>query len=292
MISVGTASVTWGFDPLYDWTSPPTFDQLLAEMATAGYEGTEISYHFSTDSEELRTALRRHGLRAAATFHQVRLLDRSRHDEETARAMTVADRLQALGSDVLILSDHTTPQRVAVAGRVAADGSDGLSESQWRNLAEGLNRIGEQLRLRGMRGVLHPHVGTYVETRAEIDRVLALTDPDLLGLCPDTGHLAYGGSDPEAVFVDYASRIWYVHLKDIDADKLEQARSRRLSLPEAVKNGLFVPLGDGMVDLARMIGALRGSRYQGWIIPEQDAPDDPLAAATRSREYLRRQFDL
>jgi inosose dehydratase len=292
MVHVGTASVTWGFDPLYDWTSPPSFDQLLAEMAQAGYEGTEISYHFPTDVDQLRAALRRHGLRAAATFHQVKLLDRSRHDEEVARAMAVADRLQALGSEVLILSDHTSPHRVEVAGRVAADGSDGLSDGQWRNLADGLNRIGEQLRARGMRGVLHPHVGTHVETRAEIDRVLALTDPALLGLCPDTGHLAYGGSDPEAVFVDYAPRIWYVHLKDIDAAKLEEVRARSLTLPQAVKFGLFVPLGDGMVNMARIITALSSSSYEGWLIPEQDAPEQPLAAAARSRTYLREQFGI
>ncbi|MGH2347420.1 MAG: sugar phosphate isomerase/epimerase family protein, partial [Chloroflexota bacterium] len=192
MFRVGTASVNWGFDPLYDWTSPPGFDQLLAEMAETGYEGTEISYHFPSDIDKLRAELDRHGLAAAATFHETRLLDRSRHEEELGRAMGVADRLQALGSDVLILSDHTDPHRIAVAGRVAPDGSDGLTEQQWRNLADGLNMIGQALRARGMRGVLHPHVGTFVETRAEIDRILTLTDPELVGLCPDTGHLAYG----------------------------------------------------------------------------------------------------
>lgn len=292
MIHVGTASVTWGFDPLYDWTSPPSFDQLLAEMREAGYEGTEISYHFPTDVERLRAALAQHGLRAAATFHEVTMLDRAQHEAEVVRAMTVADRLQALGSEVLILSDHTSPHRIEVAGRVAADGSDGLSESQWRNLADGLNRIGEKLRARGMRAVLHPHVGTHIETRAEIDRILALTDPALLGLCPDTGHLAYGGADPEAVFVDYAPRIWYVHLKDLDGAKLEEVRARRLSLPQAVKFGLFVPLGDGVVDMGRIITALRGSDYDGWLIPEQDAPAEPLAAAARSRAYLREQFAI
>ncbi len=292
MFRVGTASVNWGYDPLYDWTSPPPFEQLLTEMAETGYEGTEISYHFPDDVEELRAALKRHGLKSAATFHEVQLLDPSLREQELARAMVVADRLQALGSDVLILSDHTSDHRIAVAGRVAADGSDGLSEPQWRSLSDGLNLIGEALRKRGMRGVLHPHVGTFVETRAEIDRILDLTDPELVGLCPDTGHLAYGGADPEAVFVDYASRVWYVHLKDIDAAKLDQVRSERISFTEAVKLGLFVPLGDGMVNIPRIVSALRASAYDGWIIPEQDAPEDPIAAARYSREYLRREFAM
>lgn len=292
MFRVGTASVNWGFDPLYDWTSPPSFEQLLTEMAETGYEGTEISYHFPSDIAQLRADLQRHGLAAAATFHETLLLDPSRHEDELGRAMVVADRLQALGCDVLILSDHTDPRRIAVAGRVAPDGSDGLTDRQWHSLADGLNLIGRALRDRGMRGVLHPHVGTFVETRAEIDRILDLTDPDLVGLCPDTGHLAYGGADPEAVFIDYAPRVWYVHLKDIDAAKLDEVRERRLSFTQAVKMGLFVPLGDGMVNIPRIIGALRASNYDGWIIPEQDAPAEPLAAAIKSRNYLRREFGM
>lgn len=284
---VGAASVNWGFDPLYTWTTPPPFDHMLDEMAASGYEGTEISYHFPTDAAMLREALAKRNLRAASTFHEVSLLDSARHDEEVARAMPVADRLLALGSDVLILSDHTTPRRLAVAGRVANDGSDGLDDAQWNALATGLNKLGERLRERGMKAVYHPHVGTYVETRAEVDRLCALTDPALLGLCPDTGHLAYGGADPEAVFIDYAPRIWYVHLKDIDAAKLEQVRRERLDFAAAVRLGAFVPMGSGSVDMGRIFGALRGSNYDGWVIVEQDAPDNPLAAAQQSRAYLR-----
>jgi inosose dehydratase len=265
---------------------------MLSEMAESGYEGTEISYHFPTDIAGLKADLARHNLRAASTFHEVTLLDPTLHEAEVARVAPVADRLQALGSDILILSDHTSPYRLKVAGRVAADGSDGLSDAQWQALAAGLNRIGAYLRERGMRAVFHPHVGTYIETRAEIDRLFSLTDPDLLGLCPDTGHLAYGGADPEAVFVDYAPRIWYVHLKDIDAAKLAQVREQGLDLSAAVQLGLFVPLGDGMVNMQRIFAALQQSNYDGWVIVEQDAPAEPLWAAKRSRAYLRDTFGI
>jgi len=289
---VGTASVNWGFDPLYRWTSPPSFEQMLAEMAESGYEGTEISYHFPTDVPALRAALDRHRLRAAATFHTVELLDHARHAAELARMLPVADRLQALGCDTLILSDEATPRRLVVAGRVADDGSDGLTDAQWHALAAGLDLMGSTLRERGMRAVFHPHVGTYVETRAEIDRLCALTDPDLLGLCPDTGHLAYAGADPEAVFVDYAPRIWYVHLKDVDAEALRQVRAERLDFAAAVRRGLFVPLGEGMVRMNSIFGALRTAGYDGWVIVEQDAPTDPLTAAKASRAFLRESFGV
>ncbi len=289
---IGTASVNWGFDPLYYWTSPPPFEQMLGEMAASGYEGTEISYHFPTDVAALRTDLQRHHLRAASTFHEVDLLDPARHEAELARVVPVADRLQALGSDVLILSDHTSPRRLEVAGRVALDGSDGLDEPRWQALASGLNRIGALLRERGMRAVFHPHAGTYVETRLEIDHLCALTDPDLLGLCPDTGHLAYAGADPAAVFVDYAPRVWYVHLKDVDRARLEQVRAEHLDFAAAVKLGTFAPLGEGMVDMERIFGALRAAGYDGWIIVEQDAPANPLVAARQSRDYLHDRFGL
>lgn len=289
---VGTASVSWGYDPLYTWTSPPPFEQLLDEIAASGYEGTEISYHFPMDVASLRADLARRNLRAAATFHEVQLLDPARHDEEITRMLPVAGRLQELGCDILILSDTTSPRRLAVAGRVAPDGSDGLDDDQWQALALGLNRMGEALRGRGMRAVVHPHVGTYIETRAEIDRLCALTDPALIGLCPDTGHLAYAGVDPESVFVDYASRVWYVHLKDVDAAKLEAVRAQRLDFAAGVRFGLFVPLGQGMVNMDRIFDALRGSGYDGWIIAEQDAPAEPLAAAKASRAFLRDRYGL
>jgi inosose dehydratase len=143
-----------------------------------------------------------------------------------------------------------------------------------------------------MRAVFHPHAGTYVETRAEIDRLCELTDPALLGLCPDTGHLAYAGANPESVFADYASRIGYVHLKDVDASKLDRVRSEHIDFVQAVRLGLFVELGTGMVSISNIVDALRSAGYSGWIIVEQDAPREPFKSAKNNRAYLREQFAL
>jgi inosose dehydratase len=286
-VAVGTASVNWGFDPLYTWVQTPHFGRMLDEMAQAGYAGTEISYNFPSNTQELRAALESRSLRAAATFHALDLRDEALLDEALRSVLVVADRLQALGADVLILSDRPSAARLAVAGRVAADGSDGLDDRAWRNLCGGLNRIGELLLNRAMRAVFHPHVGTYVETRSEIDRLCAATDPALVGLCPDTGHLAYAGVDPMDVFRDYAPRIGYVHLKDVNPAKLEVVRAKRTGFVEAVRMGLFVELGTGMVPIPRIVEALALASYQGWIIVEQDAPPDPLKAAIRNRRFLR-----
>ncbi|MBC5806495.1 MAG: hypothetical protein DLM53_11410 [Candidatus Eremiobacter antarcticus] len=291
-IEVGTASVNWGFDPLYTWVQPPPFDRLLDEMAAAGYSGTEISYHFPDDIVALRAQLDHRGLRAAASFKALDLRDATKHDAAIADVARAANRLAGLGSHVVIISDEPSAHRLAVAGRVSADGSDALDDGGWRSMAIGLNRLGDLLSGRGFRAVFHPHVGTYVETRAEIDRLCASTDPALIGLCPDTGHLAYAGASSEDVFRDYAQRIGYVHLKDVDGRLLAHVRDQRIGFAQAVKLGLFVELGSGMVSMQAIFGALTAAGYRGWVIVEQDAPAQPLEAAKRNRQYLRTQFGL
>ena len=291
-IEVGTASVNWGFDPLYSWVTTPTFPRMLDEMSLAGYTGTEISYNFPSSADAVRVALQERNLRAAATFLAVDLRDAKNHEPAMQSAAAAADRLHALGSDTLILSDLPTPARLAVAGRVAEDGSDGLSESQWRTMADGLQRIGEALAARGMRAVFHPHVGTFVETRAEIDRLCGATDPALLTLCPDTGHLAYAGVSSADLFRDYGSRIGYVHLKDVDGERLARVRAERIGFVRAVELGLFIELGNGIVAIRDLLESLGQSGYRGWLIVEQDAPRDPLASASANRTYLRKEFAL
>jgi inosose dehydratase len=287
---VGTASVNWGFDPLYTWAQTPSFEQMLDEMAQAGYEGTEISYNFPEDAQRISRELAARGLRSAATFHAVNVRDPANHDAALESSMRVAGRLQSLGSDVLILSDETSPQRLRVAGRAGT--ADKLDDRSWNAMADGLHRIAEALIKRGMRTVFHPHVGTYVETRDEIDRLCELTDASLLQLCPDTGHLAYAGVEPEQVFADYRDRIGYVHLKDIDARALERVRAEHIGFVEAVRLGLFVELGRGMVSIPRIVEALSDGGYTGWIIVEQDAPPQPLISATANRRYLQEHFAL
>ncbi len=276
-IVVGTASVNWGFDPLYTWVRPPTFDRMLDEMAQSGYEGTEISYNFPDDAALLHGELARRKLKAAGTFHTLDVRDPMNHEEALRAIGPVADRLQALGSDVLILSDAPSAARLAVAGRVAGDGSDGLGDAAWQSMGAGLNRVGELLAGRGMRAVFHPHVGTYVETRAEIDRLCSVTDPALVGLCPDTGHLAYAGVSPEDIFADYAERIGYVHLKDVDGEKLARVREEAHRIRARGRDGPVRRAGDRHGrHAADHRAAQAGRAIAGWMIVEQDAPRDPL----------------
>jgi len=289
-IAVGTASVNWGFDPLYTWARTPNFERMLDEMARAGYEGTEISYNFPDDTRRISEELHRRNLRPAATFHAVNLRRRENHAAMLESTMHVAQRLHALGSNVLILSDEVSRARLAVAGR--AGRQDELDEDSWQTMADGLRRIAEALAASGMRVVFHPHVGTYVETAHEIERLCELTDDSPLGLCPDTGHLAYAGADALDIFSRYRERIGYVHLKDVAPKVLDRVRAERCDFATAVRLGLFVELGRGSVPIAQIVGSLRDARYTGWIIVEQDAPRDPYASAKANRDYLRGHFAL
>lgn len=289
-ISLGTASVNWGFDPLYTWARTPSFEQMLDEMAQAGYDGTEISYNFPSDARRISVELHKRKLRPAASFHAVNLRTRANHQAAFESTMRVAERLQRVGSRVLILSDEVSAPRLAAAGRAGA--AEALDDTSWRAMADGLCRIAEKLEAHGMRAVFHPHVGTYVETEQEIARLCELTDGSPLGLCPDTGHLAYAGVESGKIFSRYRDRIGYVHLKDVDPKTLERVRTGGIDFTTAVRLGLFVELGRGMVPVAEIVESLRGAGYSGWVIVEQDAPRDPFQSAKANRAYLREQCSL
>ncbi len=289
-IRVGTASVNWGFDPSYTWVTTPSFEQMLDEMAHAGYEGTEISYNFPDDSRRLRDALQHRNLRAAATFHAVNLRDRAKHEAALESSMKAAKRLRELGSDVLILSDSPSAERLKIAGRVTA--ADMLDDASWQALADGLRFVAERLTPLGIQIVFHPHVGTYVETGEEIARLCDLTDPRLIALCPDTGHLAYAGVDPNGFFEAYRPRIGYVHLKDVHRQTLEHVRREGIGFVDAVRMGMFVELGTGMVAVQQIVEALRDSGYEGWLVVEQDAPRTPFRSAQANRRYLQERCSL
>jgi len=208
----------------------------------------------------------------------------------------VARLLATQGVGELILADDEDPGRARIAGRVAQDGRDGWSEGQWREAAATVEAVAKALRdERRMRVVVHHHAGTFVETPAEIDRLLALTDPERVGLLLDTGHCVYGGGEPLEVLKRHRGRVRYVHAKDARPDELRRVRTTDVSMSEAWKRGVFCPLGEGVVDFPRVVETLRANGYAGWLIVEQDVvPDaqgrlapEPFESARKSRSYLR-----
>ena len=270
------------------------FARVLDEMAQAGYAGTELGDwgFMPTDPDLLCGELEQRRLEMVAAFVPVALANRDKHDEGLAVAKRTASMLASVSErPLIVLADDNgkVPERVQNAGRVTP--SMGLSDAQWRTFADGADRIArEVLQSTGIRTVFHHHCAGYVETPAELDMLLELTDPALLGLCFDTGHYHYGGGDALDGLCRYGHRVWHVHFKDCQLEVAGSAARHGWDYFEAVRQGVFCELGEGAVDFKGVLGELEQMQYEGWIVVEQDVlpgMGSPLEAAQRNRQYLR-----
>jgi inosose dehydratase len=190
-----------------------------------------------------------------------------------------------------VLADEMSNARMAVSGRVD-ESRDGMSEQQWDGAAQILGRISEACNELGLSAVFHHHAGTFVETPQEVERLCESTDPDLLGLCLDTGHYSFGGGNPVEAVRLYGDRIRHLHLKDVQLPVLEAARRDRVGFLEAVRRGVFCELGEGAVDLNTVIQEMTAGGYSEWAIVEQDVDTrnmsvKPFESALHSRQYLK-----
>ena len=285
--------MNWNNDDLPDLRPKTPISQVLREMVEAGYEGTEYGTGLPSDPESLKAMLAPHGLALASMFCWVSLEDQARQPDEIERAMGIARTLSGMEVRELILGMRGSSQRIALAGRVPPDGSAGLTEQQWGTLADGIHRLARLCEPLGVRLAVHPHAGSYVETRAELQTLFRVTDPKALGLCVDAGHLVYGGADPVEVVKNFASRVSYIHIKDVDAAVLGQARERGYSFLDALRAYIFCELGNGRVKLRDFMDALREVGFSGWMIVEQDTSRlPPLETAQTNRRYLKETFGL
>ena len=292
-IKIATAPVSWGVMEVEGWARKQTYGEVLDEMVQAGYTGTELGpYGFlPTDSTELKRELGKRNMALLGAFVPLPLGRPEQHQKGMREALVTARLLAANGAPFIVLADEMSEKRMAIAG--SAKESDGYTPAQWEEAAKLIGCIARSAKEIGVRSVFHHHAGTYVETPGEVARLLELTDPDLLGICLDTGHYLYGGGDPVEFARSQAKRIWHLHLKDIRQNVLDQVRRDKIGFLDAIRLGVFSELGQGNVDLAGVIRELNAAGFDGWAVFEQDVDPtvpgtNPVASATRSREYLRR----
>jgi inosose dehydratase len=205
--------------------------------------------------------------------------------------------LKRLGAGHILLADAGDAMRYEVAGRPDQTRAHGLSASEWVGYASRIERLAQICRFDyGLVPCFHSHGGSYIENPDEITTLLERTDPHLLKFCLDTGHVAFGGGDPVEVARRTASRIGYVHLKDVDLPRLQALLTEGRNYVSAAQQDVFVELGRGSLDLPAILGALAGAAYDGWIIVEQDrvvaADTDTLGSARRSRAFLRERLGI
>ncbi|VBB07613.1 Hypothetical protein LUCI_2878 [Lucifera butyrica] len=170
-----------------------------------------------------------------------------------------------------------------------------FTAAEWEKLARGLENLGRLAAEKGMKIVYHHHMGTGVQTTGEMERLMTLTDPDLVSLLFDTGHLVFSGEDPEYILRKYAARIRHVHLKDVRRDVLARVKAEKMSFLQAVKAGAFTVPGDGMIDYGPLFKVLAEGGYEGWFVveAEQDpAVANPLEYAIKARQYIKEKTGL
>jgi len=291
-IKVGNAPVSWGVMEVEGWGEQVPYRKVLDEIVKAGYTGTELGPYgyLPTEPNELKSELSARGLQLVASFVPLPLAHPERHEAGYQEAMKVAQLLSRSSAHLIVLADEMSAARMAVSGRVD-EARDGMSDSHWDGAAQIIRRISEDCRELGLSAVFHHHAGTFVETPKEIARLCESTDAELLGLCLDTGHYLFGGGDPVDAVRLYGNRIRHLHLKDVQLPVLEAAQRDEVGFLEAVRRGVFCELGEGAVDLNKVIRDMNAVGYSGWAIVEQDVdtsnPDvKPLESAIRSRQYL------
>ena len=279
MTKVAAAPISWGVCEVPGWGRVLPPETVLGEMAALGITATELGPpgYLPTAAPDLAALLDGYGLGLVGGFFATPLHHGSTVDE----AAGVAELLAAAGADVLVLA--------AATGLDGYDERPALSDREWATLVDTAGRIAERAAAVGVRTVLHPHVGTHVETYAEVERFVH--DSDLL-LCVDTGHLLIGGTDPVDLVRRHPRRVGHVHLKDVREDLAERVRTGATTYTQAVKDGIYVPLGAGDVDLAAMLKLLRDNDYDGWYVLEQDTalPGD-TAADSLPRTHTRQSLD-
>jgi inosose dehydratase len=294
MIRVANAPVSWGVLEFEGTEGRAGYPLVLDQIRETGYTGTELGDwgFLPTDPTELRSELGQRDLALLGAFVPVALADPRSHAAGREAALRAARLMvQAVGDQpFIVLADDNgrVPLRMQNAGRIRPE--HGLSDSSWQAFGEGAARLAESVRREtGLRTVFHHHCAGYVETPGELDRLLDLTDPDVLGLCLDTGHYRFGGGDPAEAVRKHAGRIWHVHFKDHEPTLAARSRELGWDYLESVRRGVFCELGRGEVDFPGVLAGLEQSGYQGWIVVEQDVlpgMGTPKESARRNREYL------
>jgi inosose dehydratase len=284
---LGSAPDSWGVWFASDPQQPP-WERFLDELVAAGYEWFELGPYgyLPTDPHQLQDEVGRRGLKVSGGAVFGALHDDSSWESDVADARRVCSLVNALGAHHLIY----LPQMYRdLEGNFLRSAQ--LDDDEWRRLVRRMSEMGRIVSGDyGVDLVFHPHADSHVATQPEVERFLTETDPEVVKLCLDTGHIAYCRGDNLALIKEFPERIGYVHLKQVAPDILEQVESEDLCFAEAVRRGAMCEPPGGIPDMGPLIDALRTLDSELFAIVEQDLypcdPEVPLPIATRTRTYL------
>jgi inosose dehydratase len=302
-ITITTAPCCWGVDDLKNPNLPP-WERVLDEVQAAGYDGMELGPHgyIPPELDQVSAALKKRGLFIVAGTIFDNLVSPSNrenlllHADEICSFITrLPTPVQANGerfpSPYLTVMDWGHDERDFAAGH--SDRAPRLSDQERAGMIANIKAIAELATSKyGVRPVIHPHAGGYIEFADEIEQVEADIPPVLAGFCIDTGHTFYAGMDPIDILRRYADRVDYIHFKDIDMAVFKRIMGERIRFFEACAQGVMCPIGKGVIDYPAIRECLKRIGYQGYITVEQERDprnvDDTLSDVKESRDYLKR----
>ena len=271
MIRIGANPIGWSNDDMIEIGGETPLEVCLAEAREAGFTGMELGNKFPREAGALRPVLEAHGHRLVSGWYSTELLVRDVEAEmESARAH--ASLLQDMGCAVMIVCETSN----AIHGQMETPLSQRpvLPHDVWGRFGMRLTAFAQKLKQEyGLTLVYHHHMGTIVQTEAEIDRLMASTG-DAVHLLLDTGHVTWGGGDPARVARNHRGRIAHVHTKDVRGEGMLASNSGDWSFLRSVLAGVYTVPGDGIVDFPAVFAELAG--YEGWVVVE--AEQDPEKA--------------
>lgn len=292
-VKLGIAPIAWTNDDMPDLGSENTFEQCISEMALAGFTGCEVGNKYPRDDiPALKKALSLRNMQICNAWFSSFLLTKP-YDEVEKDFTDHISFLKEMGAKVVGISE----QSYSIQGTDKSVFKDKyiMNDDEWARLCDGVNRLGKVAKDMGISLTYHHHMGTVVQTAAEIDRLMENTDPELFSLLYDSGHLAYCGEDYIGVLKKYANRVKHVHLKDIRPEIIDKVKRENLSFLEGVRLGTFTVPGDGAIDFGPIFDILADSGYEGYVLveAEQDpAKANPFEYALKARAYVREKSGL
>ncbi|MCB1501523.1 MAG: myo-inosose-2 dehydratase [Bauldia sp.] len=269
---IGINPITWTNDDVPELGGDTSLETCLAETRAAGYLGTELGGKFPRDSAVLGPILAGHDLKLVGGWWDGRILDRS-VEEEFEALLPHLTLHRDLGAPRVVYADTSRGRHGAIWEPISNRPT--LADDEWAGYGRKVTALAEKMDDFGVGMAFHHHMGTVVESDAEVDRLMAVTGP-AVGLLYDTGHSAFSGGDPVALVKRHAARIVHVHCKDTRPDVLAKARRDDQSFMQAVLDGIFTVPGDGSVDYPAILRHLHDAGYAGWLVVE--AEQDPRKA--------------
>ena len=287
-VKLGIAPIAWTNDDMPDLGKENTFEQCVSEMALAGFTGSEVGNKYPKDPEVLKKALELRGVEICNQWFSSFLITKPFEEVEKEFRAQLAF-LKAMGAKVIGASEQSYSVQGQLDTPIFGHKYE-MNDQEWDTFCTGMNKLGKIAKEEyGIALTFHHHMGTVVQSLAEVDRMMENTDPEYVSLLFDTGHFTYCGEDPLEVVKKYVHRIKHVHLKDIRPEVVEQVKKENMSFLAGVRAGAFTIPGDGCINYDPIFKVLEDAGYEGYMVveAEQDpAKANPLEYAIRARKFI------